>query len=448
MFTLDNKTILVIGLGKTGISIINFAYKNFKNCKIIATDSKPMERLSKEFHAVKKYISVLTLGEHKAEDFTSADIIFVSPGVDLTRLSFAPSFSKDIINDIELAYRVSKINFIGITGSNGKSTTTKLVFEMINSKKRPAVICGNYGNPILDEMMKQENIANFVCELSSFQLENIVEFSPQISLFLNLSEDHLDRYPTFDAYINAKKNIFLNIKSNSIIVYNLDDPLVSEIVKEKTCIKYSFSWTRKGDIYSENNIIYLNNNEFGDLKFSLSRCSLRGKHHIENIMAAILTALTLKTDPAQVQSTIDNFIGIPHRTEFVKEIKGVAFYNDSKATNVGATLKAIESFEKNIILIAGGKDKGGALEELMLPVRQRVKLLFLIGEAKERFYEFFKTTTTCIKCSTFSEAILKSKQMANSGDTVLFSPACSSYDMFKNFEERGNIFKNLVREES
>lgn len=447
MFSLDKKKILIIGLGKTGISIINYALEVAgDNVEIRVTDSKNADKLSEDFHNIKDSLAKTTLGGHEKEDFDWADIIFASPGVDLSKLPFTPVFSKEVINDIELAFRMSSGNFVGITGSNGKSTTTKLIYELLYEVEKKSILCGNYGNPILDEMRKIEEIKYYVCELSSFQLENIIEFSPDTSLLLNFSEDHLDRYNTYKEYIKAKERIFINANPNTKIIYNLDDPLVKKSVTELNANKFSFSWTTEGDISSDSKYIFTTNDKLGKHKFSLENCKLIGRHHIENMMAAILTALLYKIPDNIIQRTIDNFVGIPHRTEFIRDLNGVTYYNDSKATNVGSTKKALESFGNNIILIAGGHDKGGALDELDELVKTRVKKLLLIGEAADRFFEHFKKLTYCIKCSNFAEAVVQSKKEAEAGDLVILSPICSSYDMFNNFEERGDYFKKLVLE--
>lgn len=445
MFNLDKKNALIIGLGKTGLSIVRYLVKSPWDVSITVTDMKTIDKLPDEFQDLKPHIDNFSLGFHREEDFERADIIFVSPGVDLTKLPFTPSFSKEIINDIELAFRVKDSNFIGITGSNGKSTTTKLIYDLLRTQDTPTYLCGNYGIPILDEINKFDEHANLVCELSSFQLENIVEFTPSTALFLNLSEDHLDRYPSYQAYIDAKARIFLNSNPLTKIIYNLDDPLVKQIVDFAEGEKYSFSWTKNGDITSDGKEIVVLNESLGKQRFKLDNFKLKGTHHIENLMAALLTALTHKIPVNTIEEVIANFTGIPHRTEFVRELNGASYFNDSKATNVGATLKALEGFS-NIILIAGGKDKGGSLDDLKPLIKERVKLLLLIGEATDRFHEEFKNLTECIKCKDFKDAVTKAHANAQNADNILLSPACASFDMFKNFEERGDIFKQLVGE--
>lgn len=446
-YTLNDKKILIVGLGKTGLSIIRFIIANDWNTAIRVTDKKSKEALPPEYKPLEKYVTKGTFGGHSKEDFEWAEVIFLSPGVDLTEFSFLPAFTKDIINDVELAFRcMSDKHFVGITGSNGKSTTTKLIYEFIKEQDPKTVVCGNYGLPILDEIIAMPDINNFVCELSSFQLENVVELAPSISLFLNLSEDHLDRYGKYQNYINAKANIFNNSNPKTKIIYNQDDSLVLEVINKTEGDKYAFSWHETASAFSKEQNITINDKRIGQHSFNLKNCSLKGSHNIENLMAGILAAILSKVSDVNIQKVIDKFEGIAHRAEFVRELSGIKFINDSKGTNVGATKKALEGFSEPIVLIAGGKDKDGSLEDMFEPIKKGVKHIVLIGEAAPRFFLAFKNLTECTKCNSFEEAINTAYKEANAGDVVLLSPACASYDMFKNYEERGNIFKKLVME--
>ncbi|HEY5973471.1 MAG TPA: UDP-N-acetylmuramoyl-L-alanine--D-glutamate ligase, partial [Geobacteraceae bacterium] len=389
----------------------------------------------------------LVLGRHDDQDFLAADLIVVSPGVpmDSPYLVRARAAGKRIVTEIELAASFITAPMVAITGTNGKTTTTTLTGEIFRGCGFSTFVGGNIGTPLIDLVAGSEPVERVVVEISSFQLEWIESFRPRVAVLLNLSEDHLDRYATMAEYIAAKARIFENQTAQDFAVLNQDDPQVWAFAGKVAArvVPMSQQHELPAGIFCREGVITFRW-EGREEHFPMAGYRLKGVHNTENIMAALAATLLLGADPARVQAAVTGFRGLPHRMEFVREVDGVGYYEDSKATNVGSVEKALASFT-DITLIAGGKDKGGSYAPLVDLVRERVRHLVLIGEAKERLAAELAGLTDTRMAGSLEEAVGLAARLTAPGGTVLFSPACSSFDMFRDYEERAERFKALVR---
>ncbi|MFA4909934.1 MAG: UDP-N-acetylmuramoyl-L-alanine--D-glutamate ligase [Desulfobacteria bacterium] len=446
--TIKEKKFLVVGLGKSGVACARFLKD--RGGVVTATDGKSIDDLGEAVQKLKDLGIKIEAGGHNIETFLDCDLIVLSPGVPMSiePIREAKKRGIEVISEIELAYNFIKTPIVAITGSNGKTTTTTLVGQILKRAHKEVFVGGNIGNPLIEYIELGREAEYVVAEISSFQLEGIRSFRPRVVIMLNISPDHLDRYLSYQDYIAAKARIFLNQREGDFAILNADDSLVSEMTNSfKDVRKVYFSQKKK-----MNKGIYLYGNsivsEIGGQKhcYSTEFFKIRGVHNIDNIMASIAAAEICGCNPGDIQDAVNSFKGLEHRLEFVEEISGVKYYNDSKATNIGAVEKSLESFEEPIILIAGGRDKGTGYESLNELVKERVKKLILIGEAKEIILKSLGSLTQSLKADTLEEAVELAWSQSSYGDIVLLSPACSSYDMFNNYEERGEAFKAIVRE--
>ncbi|MBI5682552.1 MAG: UDP-N-acetylmuramoyl-L-alanine--D-glutamate ligase [Deltaproteobacteria bacterium] len=443
-FDLKGKHVLVVGLASTGLSTIRFLKE--KGAVVTVTDLKPIEDLpySDDMEGVK-----VAAGKHPADIFTEADLIILSPGVpsSIEPIQGARKKGIEVISEIELAYNFIDTPIIAVTGTNGKTTTTALLGRVLSDAGRDVFVGGNIGTPLIDYAMGKERSDYVVAEVSSFQLEGIRRFKPYISILLNITEDHLDRYANFKEYADAKFNIFKNQGQGDIAVVNIDDPVIkSQISNLKSQIRIiPFSSTHvleEGVYYKDNRIVY--SLDGAKEIYPTVGFKLKGIHNIENIMAVIAAAKMCGLKDDEVIKIINAFDALPHRVEFAREINGVSYYDDSKGTNIGALQKCLEGFNAPIVLIAGGKDKGGDYSVLKDLIKEKVKLLILIGEARQKMKKALGACTETVFALSMEDAVKKAHNTAKSGDIVLLSPACSSFDMFKSYEERGDVFKKLV----
>lgn len=446
---LKNKNILLIGLAKTGIATIKLLDKLEAN--IIVNDIKDKEKLKDillELEDIKnaQYI----LGYHP-EDVDYIDMAVVSPGVPLD-LPFILKLKENniqIIGEVELAYRLSKNPvFVGITGTNGKTTTTSLVGEIFKADNKDTYIVGNIGNPVIDTVETTNENSYLITELSSFQLESIVDFKPKVATILNFSPDHLNRHHTMENYIDAKANIFKNQDKNDFSILNYDDKNVKKLSPKCNGQIIFFSRKEKVDkgVYlDENDNIVINIDEKITL-INKNELSLPGNHNLENCMAAIAMAYVCGINLDVIRQVLKTFKAVEHRLEYVRTINDVMFVNDSKGTNPDSTIKAITSYEKPIILIAGGYNKNSDFSELLEVGKENIKALVLMGETADIIEECAKEKgyNNVIKVNNMKEAVKTSYELSKSGEVVLLSPACASWDMYKSFEERGNDFKENV----
>ena len=442
---LKGKKVLVVGLARTGIATAKFL--KAKGSLVTATEVKPKEEMKEAVQALKRMDISIEWGGHQIETFLKQDIIVVSPGVDLNiePIQKAIKHGVRVVSEIELAYHFIHAPIIAVTGTNGKTTTTLLVGEMLKEDGRKVGVGGNVGEPLILFADGKDRWEVLVVEISSFQLEAIKDFRPRISVLLNITEDHLDRYPRYDDYIEAKVRVFANQNSGDLAVLNRDDPIVMQFREKVKAKKVLFSLKEKlGEgAFSNGQTIFLRLGEKGE-EYSIAKTPLKGIHNVENMMAALTTARIFGCSKKSIQTVLDRFKGLEHRLEFVREIKGVRFYNDSKGTNVGSVVKSLQSFSEPVTLIAGGKDKNGDLSPLEALIQKRVKHLILIGEAKERMNRELGGLTDTVMAKTMEEAVVLARQKAKGGEVVLLSPACSSFDMFKDYKERGKVFKEAV----
>ena len=443
---LRGKKVLVVGLARTGLATA--AFLKDRGAFVSATEMKGREEIGRDALREVEAMGVETeWGSHREGTFLDKDLIVVSPGVDLAIEPIQKAKEKGIpvVSEIELACRFIQVPMIAVTGTNGKTTTTLLLGEMLKEDGRKVGIGGNVGEPLILFAGEKQILEVLVVEVSSFQLEAIETFRPRVSLLLNITEDHLDRYPNYAAYIEAKSRIFVNQGPEDQAVLNGNDPVVLKLAGSLRPQK-SFFGLKK----SKNQTAYYNppcivlSVGGSEEWYSLERAPLKGVHNVENMMAAVTAARLVGCSQSAIRGVIDRFQAPPHRLEFVRELDGVRYYNDSKGTNVGSVVRSLESFSEPIVLIAGGKDKEGDLGPLKAPIQDRVRGLILIGAAKERMAKELGPLTETTVAKTLEEAVLLAHQMARKGEIVLLSPACSSYDMFRDYKERGKAFKDAI----
>lgn len=442
---LKGKKVLVVGLARTGIAAAKFL--KAKGSLVTTTEVKPGEEMKEAVQELRGMDISTEWGGHQIETFLNQDTIVVSPGVDLSiePIQKAIKHGVRVISEIELAYHFIHVPIIAVTGTNGKTTTALLIGEMLKEDGKKVGVGGNVGEPLVLFADGKDQWEVLVVEISSFQLEAIEDFRPRISVLLNITEDHLDRYSSYADYIEAKMRIFANQNSGDLAVLNRDDPIVIQFKEKVKAKKVLFSLSERLDegAFSNGQTISL---RLGGKReeYSLAKTPLKGIHNVENMMAALTTARIFGCSKKAIQTVLNRFEGLEHRLEFIREIEGVRFYNDSKGTNVGSVVKSLQSFSEPVILIAGGKDKNGDLSPLKELIQKRVKHLILIGEAKERMNRELGGLTDTVMAKTMEEAVLLAHQKAKAGEVVLLSPACSSFDMFKDYKERGKVFKESV----
>ena len=440
------KNVLLIGLAKTGVSTIKYLSKMGSN--VVVNDIKTKEDLKEILEDLKEIENIeYILGKH-IENIENIDLVLVSPGVPLD-LPFIKNIKEkvEVIGEVELSYRLSSLpKIIGITGTNGKTTTTSLVSSIFKEAKEDVFTVGNIGNPVIDTVDVATKESVLVTELSSFQLESIDTYKPHISAILNFSEDHLNRHHTMEEYIKAKCNIYKNQDENDYLILNYDDILVRNLrdTKAKKIYFSCDSILEKGVYLDENEDIIINIDKKINL-MNKNELKIRGKHNVQNAMAGIAISYIYGIDVSIIKNALKNFSGVEHRQELVKNINGITFINDSKATNPDSSIKAINSYE-NIILIAGGMDKENDFENLLENAKGRVKSLVLLGETSQKIKDLAlkKGFDDVNIVANMKEAVSMSYEKANEGDIVLLSPACASWDMYKSFEVRGRDFKENV----
>lgn len=438
---LSGKKILVAGLGKTGIQTVRFLLK--RGVDVRATDITPIDKLPKEVREFERMGVSIESGEHRVETFLWPDMVVLSPGVPFGLPPVKESIRRgiDVISEVELAWRFIKKPIIGITGSNGKTTTSTLIARILEASGKRVFLGANIGAPFIQIAERDDEYDFIVLELSSFQLQGTSTFRPYVGVILNVSPNHLDHHESLDEYIESKMKLFLNQTPDDWAVYNADDSVIKKRSSEIKSKKIPFGKSPiEGGIFFDGTYV-----RFRDESYDLRDMNLIGSHNIENAMAAIASTRVMGCEPERIEREIVKFPPLPHRIEFVREIKGARFYNDSKSTSPGATLRALESFSAPIILLAGGKDKGVSYEILKSEIRRNVKLLVLFGESRFRMQKELGKEVETVLAFSLEEAISKVSAGLEKGDVVLFSPACSSFDMFASYEERGRRFKDIVQ---
>jgi UDP-N-acetylmuramoylalanine--D-glutamate ligase len=445
---LKGKKVLVLGLARTGVATVRFLVE--RGARVKVSEMKPPRELEGALQELKGLPLDWEMGGHTLPFFLDAELIVVSPGVpmDLQPLRQAREKGLPAVSEIELASRFLRRPMIAITGTNGKTTTTTLMGEMFRAGGKAAFVGGNIGNPLMNFVAGSQREEWAVVEVSSFQLEGIDRFRPRVALLLNITEDHLDRHPSFQEYGEIKGRIFQNQGKEDYAVLNADDPRTFQFAHRVRSQVVLFSRERSvpwGCFLDRGSIIF-QGAEGEREDYGLGRMRIRGTHNLENFMAAIAACRICGCPRGALQKVIDGFEGLEHRLEWVGNIDGVNFYNDSKGTNVGAVVKSLLSFEEPVLLIAGGRDKEGDYGPLRGLVAEKVRGMALIGEARERMSRVLGDLTETLQAESLEEAVSWARSKARPGDVVLLSPACSSFDMFLNYQERGRRFKAIIHE--
>ena len=404
------KKILVVGLGISGQAAVRF----LRDRGAIVTDTDQRRD-----------------GDPDLKIFREKDLIVISPGVPLSLpgLKEARRLRIPVLGEFGLAAQLLKVPIIAVTGTNGKSTTVTLITQMLEAGGKRVALAGNIGKPLVEVVMENKPLDWVVTEVSSYQLETVEKFHPKISVLLNITEDHLDRYDSFRQYAQAKFRIFKEQGPRDFLIYNEEDGVIRRAVRGVRAKKIGFS--QKG---------------FSKREYSLENVKLVGLHNRENMMASILVARTAGISRQNIQRVLDRFEGLPHRTQFVRNRAGVRYYDDSKGTNVDAVVKSLSDFpDKSVILIAGGRDKGGSYRPLRKMVKKKVKRAILIGEARQNIGKALSGVTQVDIMDGLEDAVPRAARLSKPGDVVLLSPACSSFDQFKDYKERGDLFCGLVK---
>lgn len=443
----NGKRVLVVGLGKSGVASALFLAA--RGAKVAVSDAKSSEQLRDEMpQLLDAGISVET-GQHGERTFRDQDLIVVSPGVpfDVPQLTHARELGIPVIGEVELAARFLKGHIVAITGSNGKTTTTTLAGDIIAAGGRTTLVGGNIGTPAITFADRATDDTWLVLEISSFQLETIQSFHPQIAVVLNITPDHLDRHHTFENYVGAKARIFENQAANDFAVLNADSQACVNLalgLKSSVCWFSRLKEIDNGAFVSGDKIVWRDEADTIEI-MPVSQIGLKGAHNVENVLAAVCVGMLAGIKPEQIRNAVAAFKAVEHRLEYVATINGVEYYNDSKATNVDATIKALESFPGRIHLILGGKDKGSDYSVLNDLLRERVKRVYTIGAAASKI-EAQARGTEIVGVGTLEAAVKRASESAIPGDIVLLAPACASFDQFNSYEHRGRVFKDLVRQ--
>ncbi len=452
---LKDKKILIVGLGKTGVSLAHFL--TGVGAEVTITDHKSKPELSAQLEIIGDLPVKYDLGGHSPKTFLQQDLIILSPGINphLKIFDYARSQGIKITGEFEFAVQFVKEPIIAVTGTNGKTSAGRLMEEMFKESGIDCWLGGSIGAPMTEYLRLPKKAKVVIAEVSAFMLDLVETFAPQNIVFMNLAESHLDRYKSMEDYVNAKRKVFKNVDQATTSILNADDNAVVELARDPAVQRGRiFYFSRKAALEPQIMNIGGAVNIGEEIKvrtgpeietYSIKNLKMLGRHSIENLMAAILATREHGATREAVQKVIENFKGLSHRLEYVRKVGGVLFYNDSKATNVHAVFRALDAFEENVILIAGGKDVGGNFEPLRNLIRRKVKSLFLIGESKEKINRDIGDFSETFLMGTFEEAVFIAYQKSRIGDIVLLSPGCPSFDMFDSYEERGDYFKEIIR---
>jgi len=440
---LKNKIVSVIGLGKTGVATANFLAR--RGAKISIMDNKPYDLLSELTDQLLPGVETVY---QNCEPLPDSDLVVVSPSVDIESDFLKNSRQKgtEVISEIELASRVNSASLIGITGTNGKSTCTSLIDEILTEGGKNTQAGGNLGTPFIS-LVDQGPTEYRVLEISSFQMEATCSFHPKVAVILNITPDHLDRHESFKQYIGLKEKIYANQTKNDFLILNYDDSNTRSLGGDCPAKQIFFSLENELEcgVYVNKGKIFARINEFEGEVFALSSLSRGLVWQIENVLPAVAVALLLKISLKSIKKVLGSFVGLEHRLEWVCSQDGVDFINDSKGTNVGSAYKSLNTFDRPIILIAGGKDKNADFSSLKTILKKKVKHLILIGETRPKFRSLLNGSFGYEESDSLEDAVHKAKEKADKGDVVLLSPACASFDMFTDYIDRGNQFKSIVK---
>jgi UDP-N-acetylmuramoylalanine--D-glutamate ligase len=450
MLELKGKKVLVVGLGKSGLAAALFLRR--RGAQVTVSDVRSAEALAKEIPALIEAGIMVETGGHGLLTFRRQDLIVVSPGVpmDTPELAQVKSFGLPVIGELELAACFLKGKILAVTGSNGKTTTTALLGEILTAAGLPTLVGGNIGVPVVALLDSSTDETWSVLEVSSFQLETTEKFHPSIAVILNITPDHLDRHGSFENYARIKERIFAQQTAEDVLVLNADNTPCEEAASRAVARVYWFSIEHpvpQGAWLESGYVVYRSaKNAAVEKIMPLSGIPLKGAHNVENVLAAVVAARQAGVPAESIRSSVEKFEAVEHRLEYVATRNGVEFYNDSKATNVDATAKAVAAFSDGIHLILGGKDKGSPYTVLSDLLRQRVRAVYTIGAAAAKIESDLRGVVTIQSCETLDKAVAAAAAAARPGEVVVLAPACSSYDQFDNYEQRGKVFKQLVKE--
>ena len=447
---IEGRKSLVLGAGRSGIASAKFLAE--RGATVALHDQKQVQEWSDAARGLKESHNIgLIGGELPSWLLDQIDLVVISPGVPNNTIPARYVDRKDgeVIGEIELASRFLKGRVVAITGSNGKTTTTTLIGEMLKESGIETQVGGNIGTPLLSLVATATDETWTVVELSSFQLETIVDFRPDVALCLNVTPNHLDRYESFIDYAAAKRRIFMNQTVENVAVLNADDPITAEWANGLSAIVVMFSVQRELEdgLFIRGRELICRANGKEKVLTTRDEIFLRGIHNVENVLAAFAAGLACGASPETMRETVANFKGVEHRIEFVSEIEGVSFYNDSKATSVDATMKAVDALSESdgqTVLILGGRGKNAPYAPLIPLIERSVRSLVLIGEDADNIESQLKAHVEIIRADSLKVAVEKGFAAAERGDAVLLAPACASFDMFGSFEERGREFKLAV----
>jgi UDP-N-acetylmuramoylalanine--D-glutamate ligase len=440
---LAHKKFMIVGLARTGRECARFLAA--QGAQVTVTDLRAEADLKQEMDALAGLPIEYRLGGEDLAWLDGINAVVPSPGVPMDNrlLQEAVRRAVPVWSEIELAYRFLPVPLVAITGTNGKSTTTTLIGEMLKASGAKTFVGGNIGTALVSFVGGDWQCG--VAEISSFQLEWVEQFHPRVAVLLNLTEDHLDRYPNFAVYCAAKERIFAAQTQDDVAVLNRDDPLVWAMRARIAAriVSFGFDAVEEGVFAEKEKIVWRGGGR--EEVFPTAKAKIQGVHNIENMMAAIAAAKAAGVERAPIQRVLESFPGLEHRLEFVRERAGVRYFNDSKGTNVGAVVKSLASFDAPVILLAGGVDKGGDYSPLDAEIKSKVRRLILFGAAKQIIANALGSLTQTVLVEDLATALRDAAAHARSGDVVLLSPACSSFDQFANYAERGRMFKELVR---
>jgi UDP-N-acetylmuramoylalanine--D-glutamate ligase len=445
------RNITIIGAARSGVAAAKLLKR--KGCNVFLSDATGQDKIAPEFlEEIRKNEISYELGRH-SERVYEADVIIVSPGVPQNSEVIQNALKKgiEVVSEIEAASWYCKGKVIAITGTNGKTTTTTLIGEIFKDAGYKTFVCGNIGIAFSDIVDQADEKSIIVLETSSFQLDNIKTFRPFISILLNITPDHLDRYESFEKYTESKMRIAENQDKNDYFVFNYDDELVKNSAKTKMNVNQAAFSLTPSVKESTANGAYLDNFDLiyyyymgEENVIDTQKLIIKGQHNVYNAMASVISAKIFGIEKEYIKKTLQNFKGVEHRLEFVRTLKGIKYYNDSKATNVNSVWYALKGFNEPLILILGGKDKGNDYSQIEAEVKQHVKHIIAIGESKQKVYDYFKDILPVTKAGSMEDAINKASANASTDEVVLLSPACASFDMFDNYEHRGTEFKRIV----
>lgn len=446
---MKNQNVLIVGLGKSGIAALQAMLK--LNATVSVQDSKPAEAVDPQLVAFLEGKNVDCYFNREPEDMGIFDMLILSPGVspDLSFVKEAQERGVEIIGELEIAYRIGKGNYVAITGTNGKTTTTMLVGEIFKKAMRKTYVVGNIGVAVISKALTAEEDSWLITETSSFQLETIRYFQPTVSAILNLTPDHLDRHKTMENYGKAKARIFENQREGQYLVINYDDKACFALAENCKATVVPFSRKEELDFgaFVREGVLTIRDESEKEISFCRAdELAIPGTHNLENALAAVAMAYFAGIDPEIITEALISFRGVEHRLEFCGQVDGVNFVNDSKGTNPDASIKAVKAIEGGIVLIAGGYDKNASFEGLIQAFDGKVKHMVLLGDTAEKIKDAAGRMgfSSCIMVKNMEECVREGFKLAEPGDTVLLSPACASWDMYTGFEQRGEHFKSCV----